>query len=352
MSSEKQFIKVPVNDGEPVRKHLHAIGLLDGDYRIISEDGMLFLPVNDLPKTEKMRIDTREIVFERGVRVFEKKAQRPKNLAELLDGKLSDEELALLPRSYDLIGNIAILEIPDELSRHSKLIGDTFHELHRSIRTVLAKRGAITGTIRTREYDFLSGKKNTKTIHIEYGCRLAVDVAKAYFSPRLLEEHNRVAHLVNDGETVIDMFCGVGPFAIHIARQKRAEVFAIDINPSAIELLNESMRLNKLIGTIIPIVTDAHKYADTSKVLSDRIIMNHPKGASDFVGDACTMLKPGGILHYYDFVGGETPEITIEERIAALVEKEGKTIQSIDAIRRVRDSAPHEYQMVTDVVIE
>jgi tRNA (guanine37-N1)-methyltransferase len=352
MSSEKQFIKVSINNGEQVRKHLHVIGLLDGDYKIISEDGMLYLPVGSIPKTNPMRVDTKEIFFETGIRVFERKTQRPKNLAELLEGNLSEDELALLPRSYDLIGNIAVLEIPDELAQYSTLIGETFHELHRSIRTVLAKRGAITGTIRTRNYDFLSGEKSTKTIHIEYGCRLAVDVARAYFSPRLLEEHNRVAQLVKDGETVVDMFCGVGPFAIHIARQKRAKVVAIDINPSAIELLNESIHLNKLVGTIIPVVTDAHEYANTNKLVSDRIIMNHPKGASEFIGDACAMLKPGGILHYYDFVGGETPEAAIEERITGLVEKEGKTVKSIDAVRRVRDSAPHEYQMVSDIVIE
>ena len=341
-----------ITDGEQVRQHLHAIGLLDGDYKIISEDGMLYLPISSALKANQMRVDAKEIIFETGIRVFERKVPQPKNLAELLEGKLSEDELALLPRSYDLIGNIAVLEIPDELSQYSTLIGATFHEIHKSIRTVLAKRGAITGTIRTREYDFLSGEKSTKTIHIEYGCRLAVDVAKAYFSPRLLEEHNRVAQLVKDGETVIDMFCGVGPFAIHIARQKRAKVVAIDINPAAIELLNESMRLNKLVGTIIPIVTDAHEYANTNKVLSDRIIMNHPTGASEFIEDACAMLKPGGILHYYDFVGGETPEATIEERIRGLVRKEGKTVKSIDVIRRVRDSAPHEYQMVSDVVIE
>ena len=352
MSSEKEFIQVSNNDGEQVRKHLHVTGLLDSDYKIISEDGMLFFPVVSVPNTDHFTIDTKKIEFEIGTRSFEKKVQRPKNLAELLGGKLSEDELALLPRSYDLIGNIAILEIPDELSHRSKLIGKTFHELHKNIKTVLAKRGAITGIIRTREYDFLSGEKNTKTIHIEYGCRLAVDVAKAYFSPRLLEEHNRVAQLVTDGETVVDMFCGVGPFAIHIARQKQTRVLAIDINPDAIELLQESIRMNKLVGTIIPLVTDAHEYASTNKILSDRIIMNHPKGASEFIGDACTMLKPGGILHYYDFVSGEAPETPMAEKITGLVENEGRSVRSIDTIRRVRDSAPHEYQMVSDVVIE
>lgn len=345
-------MKIPSQNGERVRKYLHTSGLLDCDYKIISEDGMLFLPVVTKLETDQLRIDSEEVSIIIGTRLFEKNIQGPRTLVEALEGKLSEDELGLLPRSYDLIGDIAILEIPDELKHHSKLIGKTFHEIHRSIRTVLSKRGAITGTIRTREYHFLSGEKNTKTIHIEYGCRLAVDITKAYFSPRLLEEHNRVAQLVIDGEMVVDMFCGVGPFAIHIARQKQAQVIAIDINPSAIELLRESIKLNRLVGTINPIVTDAHEYAITNQLHADRVIMNHPKGASEFVGDACSMLKSGGVLHYYDFVSGESPEKSIKERIKCMVENEGRLVRSIDSVRRVRDSAPHEYQMVVDVIIE
>lgn len=352
MSSEKPFVKTPSQNGERVRKYLHANGLLDCDHKIISEDGALFLPILTELEIDRLTIDTEEVPIVTGTRLFEKNAQRPRTLVEALEGKLPEDELSLLPRSYDLLGDIAILEIPDELMHHSTLIGTTFHEIHRRFRTVLSKRGAITGTIRTREYDFLSGEKNTKTIHVEYGCRLAVDVAKAYFSPRLLEEHNRVAQLVTDGETVVDMFCGVGPFAIHIARQKQAQVIAIDINPSAIELLRESIGLNKLVGTITPIVADAHEYANTNVLHADRIIMNHPKGASEFVGDACSMLRPGGTLHYYDFVSGESPETSLEERIKNMVENEGRFVRSIDAIRRVRDSAPHEYQMVSDLIIE
>jgi tRNA (guanine37-N1)-methyltransferase len=167
----------------------------------------------------------------------------------------------------------------------------------------------------------------------------------------LLEEHNRIAQLVQSGETIVDMFCGVGPFPIHIAKQKDAEIIAIDINPSAIALLRESIDLNRLVGTIEPIIADARKYISSVELSADRVIMNHPSGASEYVHDACSILKSGGIMHYYDFIGGDSPEDAVKEKVIRLVEQAGRSVKQIDLIRRVRDSAPYEYQMVADVVI-
>jgi len=352
MSSEKQYISVPAKDGETIRKILLTMELLDSSCKIISEDGLLYFPLKFETTKDQLTTLNSEVSVDTGSRTFDVIPQNPRTLVDALEGKLPTKRLALLPRAYDLIGDIAVLEIPDEISSYSELIGEVFHNIHSNFKTVLAKKGAVSGTTRVREYTLLAGEYRTKTIHTEYGCRLAVDVAKAYFSPRLLEEHNRIAQLVQPGEVVVDMFCGVGPFAIHIAKQKDAKVIAIDINSSAIDLLSESMGLNKLIGTILPVVADAHDYVNTNELSVDRVIMNHPSGASDFVGDACSILKSGGIIHYYDFIGGDTPEDTLKEKVTKLVENEGRKVKSIELVRRVRDSAPYEFQMVADVVIQ
>jgi tRNA (guanine37-N1)-methyltransferase len=350
MSSKKPFLKVAATDGERIRKALLEHNLLDTEYKIESQDGALFLPL--LQEVQRELIDTLvdSISFETGEMDFEPVSLSPRSLTEALEKYLSPEELELVPRAYDLIGDIAVLEIPDELSSHRETIGKVFHEVHKNFSTILAKKGAISGTTRVREYQCLAGENKTDTVHIEYGCRLAVDLSKAYFSPRLLEEHNRIAQLVKDNEFVVDMFCGVGPFPIHIARQRNAHIVAIDINPDAIALLNKSMSLNKLLGSIEPIVGDVKEYSG-SKV-ADRVIMNHPSGAFDFISDACRILKPKGVLHYYDFVGGETPEDTLTNKLTRLVEDAGRSIVTVDFVRGVRDSAPYEFQMVVDVVIE
>jgi len=352
MSSEKPYVCVPAKDGETIRKLLFGFEILDTEHKIISVDKMLYFPIKFEITTNQLAALNSAAPVDVGFRIFDAISQDPKTLADALEGKMSPEKLALLPRAYDLIGDIAILEIPDEISSYSKLIGETFHNIHSNFKTVLAKKGAISGTTRIREYTLLAGDDRTKTIHTEYGCRLAVDVAKAYFSPRLLEEHNRIAQLVRSGEIVVDMFCGVGSFAIHITKKTDAKVIAIDINKSAIDLLFESIRMNKLVGTILPVVADAHDYVNTNELSVDRVIMNHPSGASDFVGEACSILKLGGTMHYYDFIGGDTPEDSLKEKVIGLVEKQGRKVKKIDLIRRVRDSAPHEFQMVADVIIQ
>ena len=349
MSSKKVFLKVAVRDGERTRKALLEHNLLDIDFKILSQDGALFIPLRHEVKSELIDTILGSNHYETGEMDFESIFHGPKNLSEALEIYLSPEELELVPRAYDLIGDIAVLEIPDELSSHREMIGRVFHEVHKNFSTVLAKKGAISGTTRVREYQCLAGEDKTETIHIEYGCRLAVDLSKAYFSPRLLEEHNRIAQLVKDNEFVVDMFCGVGPFPIHIARHGNAHIVAIDINPDAIALLKKSIGLNKLVGTVEPIVGDAKDYSKSK--IADRVIMNHPSGAFDFVPDACRILKPQGVLHYYDFVGGENPEDTVTNKLTQLVDEAGRTVEMVCLVRRVRDSAPYEFQMVVDAII-
>ena len=349
----KQYVKVSAKSGEFSRKVLLEAGLLDQDFKIEVKDGMLYLPIHDNCDTKTI-IDTLGLKdIETGTMQFSMVHTGPKTLIEALGDKLTPNQIELLPRAYDLIGDIAVLEIPEELQTYATDIGEAFLSLHKNFSTVLAKKGAISGTTRIRDYTILAGERKTNTIHIEYGCRIAVDLACAYFSPRLLEEHNRVAKQVTDNEHIIDMFTGVGPFALHIAKTWQSHIVAIDINPQAISLLQESISMNRLIGTIEPIVADAHQYvSDQCDEQADRIIMNHPSGASEFINDACKILRRGGIIHYYDFIGGSNPEEKIQVKITQLVEQAGRIISKLSKVRRVRDSAPYEYQMVVDVIID
>jgi len=349
----RPYVRVIAKDAETVRRRLAGLGLIDSECKVQKDETTVYFPLHRFPNDEELAQIGSDMVIETSTREFQPLRSGPKDLAEALRGVLEPEEIELLPRAYDLVGDIAVLEIPDELFKHRFLIGRAFHRLHPNFATVLCKRGAVTGLTRVRNYEVLSGEPKTDTIHTEYGCRIAVDLAKAYFSPRLLEEHHRVALLVRDGEKVLDMFTGVGPFALHIARLHTAEVIAVDINPHAIDLLKKSIQLNRLRGTIRPVVADAHEYVPTAFDHDvDCVIMNHPSGASEFVEDACTAVRPGGVIHYYDFIGGQNPEDELVSKAHRLVRNAGRAIKEVSSIRRVRDSAPHEYQMVLDAVIE
>ena len=349
--SSRPYIRVAAVHGETVRQSLLQMGLLDVRHRIISENGMLFLPLSGEvdPAIISKELQT---VFSTGERLFEAASDGPRTLTDTLQDKIPPAMLELVPRAYDLIGDIAVLELPEELHDYSKTIGSAFHDIHSHFKTVLAKKGAVFGTTRVRQYELLWGEDTTRTIHTEYGCRLAVDLEKAYFSPRLLEEHNRIANLVQSGELVVDMFCGVGPFAIHICRRTDAHVIAVDINPDAISLLRESLTMNRLVGQVIPVVADVSEYLSTFEDSVDRVIMNHPSGAQAFVGDACQVLRAGGVAHYYDFIGGDHPESDLTRTVTELVERANRQVREISLLRRVRDSAPYEYQMVADLVID
>ncbi len=92
----------------------------------------------------------------------------------------------------------------------------------------------------------------------EGGCVFAVDVEKCYFSPRLLYERSRIASLVSPGETIVNMFAGVGCFSIIIAKNVgQTKVFSIDINPVAVQYMKENIRINRVFGKVIPLLDDS-----------------------------------------------------------------------------------------------
>jgi tRNA (guanine37-N1)-methyltransferase len=284
----------------------------------------------------------------------EPRSRRSKSILEELEGKLSPSQLASLPHSYDIVGDIAVLEIPPELSDQQFLVGEAVLHVHKNIKVVLAKAGKIDGVTRVRRFTHLAGENRTTTLHRENDCVFQVDLAAVYFSPRLVTEHSRVARQVLPGEVVVDLFAGVGPFSILIAKRVDARVYAIDINEAAVELLKQNIHLNKVDNRVFPILGDTRKVVEEKlSPQADRVIMNLPGEAENFIDVACHAIKPeGGTIHYYQF--SSSPDIT-EEAVDALVrgvEANSRRVVKILKRRRVRPSAPREWQVVVDAQIQ
>jgi tRNA (guanine37-N1)-methyltransferase len=219
---------------------------------------------------------------------------------------------------------------------------------------VLAKAGAISGTYRTREYIHIAGENKTQTVHREFGCQYHVDLAKAYFSPRLSHEHERVAGLVQPGETVADLFAGVGPFSVLIGKKNpKAKVYAVDLNPDAVELLKINVRVNRVENHVFPLLADATEISsDKLKGVADRVIMNLPEIAIDFVDAACQALKPeGGVVHFYGFVRSPDTVNGLKTRLSNAVQANGRKVEEFFVVRSVRETAPYESQVVLDAKI-
>jgi tRNA (guanine37-N1)-methyltransferase len=207
---------------------------------------------------------------------------------------------------------------------------------------------------RLREFEIIAGVEKMETVHKEYGCAYHVDLAKAYFSPRLSHEHDRVASLVQEGETIIDMFAGVGPFSVLIAkRHETVHVYAIDVNPDAVHLLKRTIETNRVAGRVTPILGDAKEIIRKRLTgVANRVIMNLPERAMEYVDVACEAVKPeGGAIHYYDFAAAPNPLEAAKVRLIEAVETASRNVQETLSVRKVRAIAPYTWQVVVDAEI-
>ncbi|MDD1776305.1 MAG: class I SAM-dependent methyltransferase family protein [Candidatus Methanomethylicus sp.] len=347
-------LRVDKTSGELVKKILIKSNLLDHSRRITADDETVFLliPVIEKPDNGQMR---ELCLVSHSVELISAELpplKAPKHtLRELLFGQMPDALIIHLPRSFDIVGDILIIEsLEVAVLPYKSLIGKSLLELNPNVKTVLLKVGKVEGEYRVPKYEFLVGISKYDTTHQEYGIKLKVDVSKVYFSPRLGAERKRIAQQVVTGETIVDMFAGVGPFSLLIAKQVAAEVISIDLNPNAINLLKENLLLNKLKGSITPMCGDARIVAKPFFGRADRVIMNLPGHALEFLDVALALIKSiGGKIHLYTFAKDDP----IKNATHNLGEVASKLLPAyeIQAVRIVKPTAPREWQVAMDITI-
>jgi tRNA (guanine37-N1)-methyltransferase len=348
-------IKTPKQEGEKTLAVAHRLRIVNGDLEIQRDEKFIYIPLAKHLSTEERKTIKEQVPKSiASTHRFPERKKPRGSLVQLLEGDLPPHLLTSLPRAVDFVGDIAIVEVPPELDAYKPVIGEAILNTNQKVRTVLAKEGAVAGTFRLREFTVIAGEPKTETVHKEYGCRYYVDVARAFFSPRLSFEHSRVASLVEDGETIVDLFAGVGPFSVQIARNHRnVNVYALDVNPDAVEYLRENIRINRVIGRVHPILGDArHVVKSKLSGVADRAIMNLPEKAIEFVDVACEAIKPsGGAVHFYSFVNKPDSIESLKVRFADIVKKCGRRAEKTSFSRLVRETAPYEWQAVLDVKI-
>ncbi len=311
-------IAVPKKKGEEIRKALLDNGLLNRELALERDEEVLYIPIlgNEIEK-DVLGYE----VIEKDFQVLERET---KSYKELLD--ISDELKSQLPTSFDIVGKVAIIKLEDELIEHKETIGEALLSANKSIETVALDRGVV-GEERIRDLEIVVGEKSTETVHKEYGIELEIDPSKVYFSPRLATEHWRVAESVEDGEVIIDMFCGIGPFSILIAKHRNPKkIYALDINEEAIVYLKRNIKRNK-VSNIEPLLGDS-KVLIRSLAPSDRIIMNLPHSAFDFLSYAFSNIKDNGTIHYYEILDRDEKEKRWKE-IEKMASEQGFKIENL-----------------------
>jgi tRNA (guanine37-N1)-methyltransferase len=224
----------------------------------------------------------------------------------------------------------------------------------KNVKTVLAQESPVAGDFRLRRLTHVAGENKTSTIHKESSCVFSVDVATCYFSPRLSHERMRIARMVKPNETVVNMFAGVGCFSIIIAKHaKPAKVFSIDVNPAAVQFMQENIRLNRVYDKVTPLLGDSKEIVNNRlQRMADRVLMPLPEKALEYLPFAISALKAsGGWIHYYDFEHakktenpGEKTKLKVAEKLARL----GAAFE-IPYSRIIRSTGPNWYQVVLDM---
>jgi tRNA (guanine37-N1)-methyltransferase len=353
--AKARALVVVLNKGQTAVNIARNMRLIDQSLRVFSTSHMVCIPlVRPIKESESghlsailgpIRIEEQE---------FSERRQRDRTLTEALKGDLPPGLLAVVPKSFDIVGHIAIIELPDQLVSFEDLIGTRVLKICPSVRTVMAKAGAFSSDYRTRGLRLIAGEDSSVTCYKEHGCIFELDVRTVFFSPRLSHERLRIASQVQPGETVVDMFAGVGPYSILVAKkQPLSTVYAVDANPSAFKFLVSNILTNKVLSSVRPMMGDVREVvkSNLSKV-ADRLIMNLPGKAADFVDVACSSLnRRGGVIHFYSFESAENPCEAASKKLKRHIETSGKELKSILAVRIVKEIAPYRFQVAVDACV-
>jgi tRNA (guanine37-N1)-methyltransferase len=334
-------VRVSTDEGEATRRALADRDLVDQSFQITAREGSLYIPVTDATAAE----DAYDVVE------FDAPPRETQTMPE--------DVLGFEP-TYERLGDVVILDEDDP--ERARRIADAIAASDLRARTVVNRASKVKGELRVRDWDVLvSGADEdasstdrpdrgtaTETVHREYGCEFLLDIAEVYFSPRLATERHRVVEQVREGERVFDMFAGVGPFVVPMAK-RGAEAVGCDLNPVAVEYLRENARRNGVAERVTAIQGDVREVADDYEGWAERLVMNLPHSADDFLDTAVRLAGAECVLHYYDIQHEDDPFGPGVEAIREAAEPRYDV--RVDTERVVRSYAPHEHNVCVDVTL-
>jgi tRNA (guanine37-N1)-methyltransferase len=326
-------VRVPREHGEATRRTLSVAGLLDEDHEIEVADGWIYVPVADTDAVADLDdLPEASTVVERD--------------PDRRDRQTTPADLLEFDPSYERVGDVVVIDEDDP--DRARALAAAVVESDVPGTTVLNRASPVEGELRTREWELLAGE-DAETVHREYGSEFLVDLRAVYFSARLATERHRVTEQVQAGEHVLDMFAGVGPFAVPAAR-RGAAVVAVDKNPVAVEYCRENARRNGVADRVTVHEGDVRELVDEYEGWADRIVMNLPHSADDFLDTAVALAGDDAVLHYYDIQHDSDPYGPGERAIRAAAEPDYE-VEVLER-RTVRSYAPHELNVCLDVRLD
>jgi tRNA (guanine37-N1)-methyltransferase len=244
------YAKVPKQSKELIKKLR-----IDKKKRFFSDDCFVYAPIIAQPDKELGL----SLASPEEIKQFSESKKKSATLKELLKKEFTEEKIEQLKTSYDIVGDIAILEIDPEFEKKKKQIGQSLMASNKRIRTVLMKNGRHQGEFRLQKHAHVVGEDKRETTHKENNSLITLDVDTSYFSARLASERKRVFRQVKEGESVMAFFSGAGPYPVEISKNTKAKyVYGIELNPEAHRYALRNKFQNKC-WNFLPILGDAKK---------------------------------------------------------------------------------------------
>ena len=206
---------------------------------------------------------------------------------------------------YDILGNIVVFKFDREMKiKDKRKIAEKFLKEHKSVRTVLDKVSGFSGRLRRQKTRWILGEKTKEVLYKENGCVFRFNVDTCYFSSRLSSERKEISLKVKKGENVLVMFGGVSPFAVVIAKLSRAErIVSVEISRECNNFAKENVKRNKVEDKVEVVQGGVRKVLNGvgRKGKFDRVIMTRPNLKDSFLDVAFSVVRKGGVIHYYGF---------------------------------------------------
>ena len=273
-----------------------------------------------------------------------------------------------IPRAFDVLGNIAIVNFPDDFKKsdHHRRTPKNFRKKflqgakkdfaekllkeQKSITTVLEKIGKVKGRLRKIKTKHLAGEKTKEVLYKENGCVFRFNIDTTYFSPRLSNERNKIASKIKKHDEVLVMFAGVAPFSIVIAKNSKAKkVYSNEINREANKYAKLNVELNKVKDKVEIVSGDVKRIANTLGKSFDVIVMPRPRLKDSFLEQAFMLSKKNTRIYYYDFC-----KIGEEKLIVEKIKQEAKKFRKKIKILKVKKAgqiAPYKSRVRVDFVV-
>jgi len=269
--------------------------------------------------------------------------------AASLRGKVPAEALDLFPDRWERLGDVVVLRIPAPLAPWSALVGEALARVL-GCRAALENTRGVVGEFREMAAPVLwhdgSRADPAVTVHREHGILYALDASRIMFSSGNVEERARMGRLDCRGETVVDLFAGIGYFAIPIAKRTGAtRVVAVEKNPVAHRFLLENARLNRVGAVLEPVLGDNR---ETPLPTAQRVLLGYVGRTAEFLPRAFEVADPAGAtLHYHDTFGVDAWREEAEGRVRTAAEAAGFRVEAADT-HAVKSYAPAVVHAVVD----